>query len=288
MPTPRRRRGQAPPPGAVFLALTTAAIALAGGRALGARLATESGSTTVLPGGFGVARGVCEPGTTAVAGGFETEFDPANPLTPRIATAGSRRSRRVWYATTLNRGGSSGTLTTFAYCRDERIRLSFEKTTVAGGVAEATLGARCTNGTTAVSGGFYGELNVGGATTQVIAHSSRRVGRRSWEVTVGNLGGNPGGLLSFAYCHDGEPLKRVTETALVGGDAPGFTVADVVARCKPGMRTISGGFDAPPAIGDQALLLASRKAGKRAWRVRVAIALPQRAPVTAYAYCEPS
>jgi hypothetical protein len=288
MSTPRRTRRQAPPPGVVLVALATAAVALAGGRAVGAPLSTDSESTTVLPGGFGDARGVCEAGTTAVAGGFETQFDPANPLTPRIATAGSRRSGRVWYSTSLNRGGSSGTLTTFAYCRDERIRLSFEKTAVAGGVAEATLGARCTNGTTAVSGGFYGELNVGGPTTQVIAHSSRRVGRRSWEVTAGNLGGDPGGLLSFVYCRDGEALKRATETALVGGGAPGFTVADVVARCKRGMRAISGGFDAPPAIGDQALLLASRKAGKRAWLVRVAIALPEGAPVTAYAYCEPT
>lgn len=45
-------------------------------------------------------------------------------------------------------------------------------------------------------------------------------------------------------------------------------------------------MQAPHAAGIVALMLASRKAGRRAWLVRVATALPQGAPVTAYAYCE--
>lgn len=275
--TPRR---------AALVAVGAATATLGAGAAFAAPLTTEAGSTTVIPGDFGSPRAVCKPGTTAVSGGFETGFDPGDPLRARIAIAGSRRSQRVWYLTSLNRGGSSGNLKVFAYCRSEQIRLSFEKTTIAGGTPEVVLGAKCTNGTTAISGGFYGELNRGGATTQVIAHTSRRVGERSWEVAVGNLGGNPGGLLSFAYCHEGDALKRATATRLVGGGAIDFTVTDVVARCKPGTRAVSGGFDTPPASGDHVSLLASRRTGKRGWLVRVATALPQGEPVTAYAYCE--
>ena len=269
-----------------LVAVGAATAALGAGAAFGAPLTTEVGSTAVIPGDFGSPRAVCKAGTTAVSGGFETGFDPGDPLSARIAIAGSRRSQRVWYLTSLNRGGSSGTLNVFAYCRSEQIRLSFEKTTIAGGTPEVVLGAKCTNGTTAISGGFYGELNRGGATTQVIAHSSRRVGERSWEVAAGNLGGNPGGLLSFAYCHEGDALKRATATRLVGGGAIDFTITDVVARCKPGTRAISGGFDTPPATGDHVSLLASRRTGKRGWLVRVATALPQGELVTAYAYCE--
>ena len=156
-----------------------------------------------------------------------------------------------------------------------------------GGRRSAVLGAKCTNGTKPISGGFYGELNRGGATTQVIAHRSRRAGKRSWEVAVGNLGGNPGGLRSFVYCHKGDALNRAKATELVGGSSE-FTVTDVVARCKRGSRAISGGFDTPPASGEQASVLASHRVGKRGWLVRAATALPQSEPLTAYAYCEPT
>lgn len=263
-------------------------LALGGGigTATGTPLTTASGTATVIAGNFGVARAVCKQGTTAVAGGFETQFDPTDPASPRFAVAGNRRSGRTWYVSTRNVGAEDGALTAFAACRDEHVRLAFEKTTVAGGTEQTVLRARCTEGTKAVSGGFYGELNAGGALTQVTAHRSRRLGGRSWEVAAGNVGGDEGGLLSFVYCHDGKALRAVEKTVPVAGGAVGFTVTDVVAPCQRGTRVISGGFDAPPALGDQAIVLASRPAGKRSWLVRVATALPVSTSVSAYAYCE--
>ena len=150
----------------------------------------------------------------------------------------------------------------------------------------ATAVARCKKGRRAISGGFD-TPGADPAARPIIAYESRRAGKRRWMVVASNTGGEGGELEAQVYCRKAKTLRvsRGSET-LTG---PGPVDADVIAGCRRGERVVSGGFasDTVPLPGKGMLvdITASRKVGKRKWRVS-AIAIGTQPTITVFAYCE--
>jgi hypothetical protein len=249
-----------------------------------AGLKTESASETVTAASDRAsARPRCDGGTRAISGGFETNAD----VTARqVYVIGSARSgRRGWTVSAHNFSPDDAQLTAFAYCRDERTTARSKNVEVEG-AGDGTAVAKCRRGKEAVAGGF--DLpGADPAARPIIAYESRRVSKRKWTVTASNTDGESGELQAHVYCRKAEGLRASKRTETLTG--PGLVDADVIARCRPSERVVSGGFasDTVPLPGKGRLVdvTASRKLGKRKWRVSVA-AIGTGLTIAAYAYCE--
>jgi hypothetical protein len=188
-----------------------------------------------------------------------------------------RDGGRNWAASADNfLGGDEGSLTSYVYCRDQKVTSFAESTTSAE--ETPTVIATCPAGMKAVSGGFDGDF--GGPT--IIPYVSRKLGKRQWEVTL--LQEDPGPLVSQVNCHEGKPLKTKQATETITAVDDDFT-ATAVASCSRKQRVVSGGFaqEETPTIGGP-FAYESRKQGKREWRVSSFSAIAT--DITAYAYCE--
>jgi hypothetical protein len=275
------RQRRRPRPRSMALAgVTLAAVVFCAGSALGAgRLKTESVRVNVAAQDLGLGVAICDPGTKAVSGGFETESEPEGPTpTPVFQMVESaRRGAGRWQSIGENIGGAAGHLTTFAYCRDLKLERA-AATAAAGPGHPTTATAKCPRGTKVFSGGFEVAEDQG----IVSVTSSKRVGKRKWAVGSPNLQFNGSGdLKARAYCHEGKALAKKRATQTVSQN----TKVQVEAKCGRGTRVVAGGFD---AFEDDDLaapfVTGSRKRGGRRWVVDVVAA--NDATVTAFAYCE--
>jgi hypothetical protein len=277
----------------VAVGVALAALILGAIAASGAKLKTSSATTIVESGESGSATAKCKQGTKAVSGGYVTP-----PDTPDGLGAEAHESRRVgskkWTTSTYN-SGTGENLTSFAYCRDEAIRVATAQVGIAAqqpgfppllDTGSAT--AKCPRGTKVVSGGFDNpdfDFQGGSTGTNIRPYEMRKVGKRRWKVSASNRSNNAGTLVAYAYCHDGKALKtkRVSKSLVL---KPGAPRATAIARCKRSQRAVSGGFSsAQPADFGGPFVTESRRKGKRKWVVS-AFSNEVGPAITAYAYCE--
>jgi hypothetical protein len=252
------------------------------GVATGAKLKTKSASTTLSSGEFDSVTAKCKRGTKAVAGGFDSEIDlgggPTEAIIPYMSRA---EGGREWSSAGYN-VSEPGELTSFAYCRDQKIKRRSSETTLSAGETD-TVTARCPRGTKVASGGFDNpDFSISGpSATAIFPFASLKTGKREWTVSARNLGDASGDLVAQVNCHERKGLKTADEDLSITSSG----VHDVVAECAAGRRVVSGGFDysLEPSLG--AFVFASHKVGKREWEVE-ALDLVEPATLTAYAYCE--
>jgi hypothetical protein len=176
-----------------------------------------------------------------------------------------------------------GELTSFAYCRDQKIKRRSSETTVSGGGATETVTARCPRGTKVASGGFDNpDFGVGeGGATAIVPSESLKTGKRAWSVSGKNLGDVSGELATQVTCQKGQGLKTFAEELSIG-----IGIRDVQVECSGDRRVVSGGFDYSIEPTEVAFVIASHKAGKRTWEVKAMNFEHPTAALTAYAYCE--
>jgi hypothetical protein len=267
---------------ACMLGAATLAIGL--GVATGAKLKAKSETVSVDSGENGSATARCKKGTKAVSGGFEAEFDPLPGPTPYFYMSESRRTGgREWTSAAYNISITSGDLTSFAYCRDQKLQTRSATTEVDADELDSVT-ARCRQGEKALSGGFAAEeIDIGGSTTPVFYPTeSLKEGRREWTVSAVNAGSAAGDLTAYVHCREGKAVKtKQAEETL------GTTEFDSVeARCSRKQRVVSGGFDLDSNwTTTGAFGMESQKLGKREWTV-AALGAGGDPTIVAYAYCE--
>ena len=123
--------------------LGAATLAVGIGVATGAKLKTKSASTTLSPEELDSVTAKCKKGTKAVSGGFQSDTNPSLPSGSYIFPYVSRaEGGRKWTSAGLN-SAEPGELTSFAYCRHQKIKRRSNETTVSGGGATETVTARC-------------------------------------------------------------------------------------------------------------------------------------------------
>jgi hypothetical protein len=255
-------------------------LAIGIGAATGAKLKTKSASTTLSQTEFDSVTAKCKRGTKAVSGGFESEIDLGGPTEAIIPYMSRAEGGRKWTSAGFNLS-QPGELTSFAYCRDQKVKRRAEETTI--NVFETdTVTARCPRGTKVASGGFDNpDFNVNGTTIAIFPTESKKVGKREWTVTGTNLGTTAGELVAQVNCHERKGLKTAEEDLSITSSG----VHDVVAECAAGRRVVSGGFDYSLQPSEEAFVFSSHKVGKRSWEVE-ALDLVDPATLTAFAYCE--
>ncbi len=244
--------------------------------ALGGERLTESSKTVeVSSNEHGSATATCDRGTSAVSGGFDTDWAAGGPAP--FPDQSSRTGRRGWTTEGINWGfAPSGNLTAYAYCREGEIASRTVSREIDPGGA-GTVTARCDRGTRAVSGGFNADRFTG-APDDPRFHIgvSRKVGRRAWKVGGANIASVPGDLIAKVNCREGGRLK----TRSTSGEKPGLFNLD--ATCKPGERVVSGGFADPTFAGNSATrLYVFKRLGIQTWHL-----YGYGDEVTLYAYCE--
>jgi hypothetical protein len=266
-----------------LVALATLALGvIASGALAGKKLKTKSETVEADAGERGFASGFCSPATAAVSGGFEADPVVFGEPTPFYFIDGSLRSGgRSWISEGANIGaigGAPGTLTSYAYCREERIKSKRVTVSVAPDQAQ-TVSAKCKRGTKAVSGGFDADdIGFGSSGPFLRITTSRKSGGRTWEVRAANAGDETGELTAQVNCREGKGLKTRQRSAELDNE-----VFELDAKCKRKQRVVSGGFAGPDLVGPEGLIpFASMKVGKRGWHLAGLVT----GEVTVYAYCE--
>jgi hypothetical protein len=269
---------------ACVLGTATLVVGIATTALAGKGLKTKSETENVDPGENGSATARCGQGTKAVSGGFEAEFDGLGGPTPLFYMSESRRSGgREWTSSGFNIGGEDGDLTSFAYCRDQKLKTKSKTTEVDPGDLDSVT-ARCKQGEKAFSGGFSAEeINLSGTTPLFYLTESHKQGKREWTVAAFNDGNADGDLTAYVGCRKGKGVKTKSaeESFGVSGD-----VDSAEARCSRKQRVVSGGFDLDSNwTTTGALGTGSKKVGQRGWEA-AAINAGGSHDLTAYAYCE--
>jgi hypothetical protein len=264
--------------------LGTATLTVGIGVATGAKkLKTKSQTVEVDSLENGTATARCAQGTKAVSGGFEAEFDETD-FEPAFYMYESRRAGgREWSSTGLNVSGQSGDLTSFAYCRDQKLKTKSKTTEVDVGDLDSVT-ARCKQGEKAFSGGFAAEeIDINAPTTPVfLPTESLKQGKREWRVSAVNAGSEEGDLTAYVYCRQGKGVKTKQADETLSNNE----FDSVEARCSRKQRVVSGGFDLDAnwtTTGSYGM--ESLKVGKRGWEV-AALGIGQPHDLIAYAYCE--
>jgi hypothetical protein len=270
-------------------ALGTATLVIGMGVASGAKLKTKSASETLSPDEFNSVTAKCKQGSKVVSGGFESEFDSPPVTSPFLEVNESRRvGRRGWVTSAFNGGSSEGDLTSFAYCRGQKLnRVTDTVPAPVGDFVTAT--AKCPRGTKVISGAFEGSpIDLVGTTPVLYISESRRATKRTWEASAHSNGNEVGELTAIAYCGTGKKPKAKSSSQRISSDPPDPDTAELLVRCKRGQRVVSGGFGSPDDSGEATpRVLTSMKRGRRGWAVTAFLGstgLP--IEVTAYAYCE--
>jgi hypothetical protein len=254
------------------------------GVATGAKLKTKSASTSVDFQDVGSATAQCEKGTKAISGGFEGEIGIVNPSDPFVIPYMSRRDGgRKWTSAGMN-FEDPGDITSFAYCRDQKVKTADASTTMAAFDESATATATCPRGTKAISGGFdnpdfaFNEFVGPG----IFPTASQKLGKRRWTVSATNVGNDSGELNASVNCREGKGLRTVEDTTFI--NEAGLHTA--TAECQRRQRVISGGFeiDLPFEVEDLSIHT-SKKVGRDGWTV-TAFDFVGPTDLTAFAYCE--
>jgi hypothetical protein len=261
--------------------LGTATLVVGIGVATGAKLKTKSQTVEVDPAENGTATAKCKQGTKAVSGGFEAEFDAFMPFL--LIEESRRTGGREWASAAFDNSGDPGDLTSFAYCRDQKLKTRSATTEVDSGDLDAVT-ARCKQGQKAFSGGFAAEqIDLPGPTPGFYLTASHKQGKREWTVSAYNIGSVEGELTAYVHCREGKGVKtRQAEETLSSAE---FDSAE--ARCSRKQQVVSGGFDLDSNWATTgAWAMESHKVGKRGWEVAAQDAGGQPHDLIAYAYCE--
>jgi hypothetical protein len=250
------------------------AVIVASGALAGPRLKTKSATADAGLNERGTATATCKRGTKAVSGGFESEYDIGGFTPVFNPDEASRTGGREWTFAAANRG-MEGLLTSYAYCRDEKVKSRTQTASVDSGETE-TVQATCKPGTKALSGGFDAEPvdDFSDPTVSFYVLASQKVGARGWAIQAQNAGDETGQLTAQVNCREGKGLKTADVVASEGG------LETIEASCKRRERAVSGGFGGGEFPFFSAY--ASMKTGKRTWRLFGQL----REGVTVYAYCE--
>lgn len=265
----------------------------------GKALRTKTKKVQVDSQDTGSATAKCKRGTKAVSGGFFGELDISD-TNPAVLVEGSLRGRgRTWRADGINLSSTEdGDLVSEAYCRDQKVksRKGAEESiagTSMGTFDTETVTAKCRRGTKLLSGGLespqFDEVDfTAGTGSVIIPESSRKTGRRTWEAEGINIGPDSGDFRAQVNCSEGGRNLKTREASKEVDPSPDNQEVEVTAHCKRTQRVISGGFDLesddPEAL---AIFTASRKAGRRGWKVEaIAPSSTETREVKAFAYCE--
>ncbi len=258
-------------------------LAIGVGVASGKKLKTESASTSLDFQEVGSATAQCGKGTKAISGGFEGEIglNLGDPFV--VPYASHRDGGRGWTSAAMN-FEDPGDLTSFAYCRDAKVRTTTASTTVEAFDQSDSATAQCPRGTKAISGGFdnpdfgFNELLGPG----IFPTASQKSGKRTWTVDVSNIGNDAGTLEVSVNCREGKGLKTAEDTTFI--DNAGLHTA--TAECQRRQRVISGGFEIDlPAQLEDVSIQTSKKVGRGGWTV-TAFDFDGPTDLTAFAYCE--
>jgi hypothetical protein len=262
--------------GAATLAIGIVTTALAG-KGLKTKSETESADSIEIA--DPTAR--CGQGTKAVSGGFEAELDLSGPSPVFLMSESRRSGGREWTSSGFN-AGDPGDLTSFAYCRDQKLKTRSKTIEVDAGELDSVT-ARCRQDEKAFSGGFAGEeIEVGTTSPVFYPVESLKQGKREWRVAAYNGGSEEGDLTAYVHCRTGKGVK--TKQADETLSANEFDSAE--ARCSRKQRVVSGGFDHDSNWTTTASYgMESKKVGKRGWEV-AAFGFGDPHDVVAYAYCE--
>jgi hypothetical protein len=268
-----------------WLAIAAAMMVIAGATvALGS--VQKRAATSVPPQATGSATAKCKHGQVALAAGFAAPgFDPSGSGGGPVARFSSRFAGKRGVKTTgFNFRNHASELDSFAYCgkrarppeaRSKSVQVS------PGGFGSVV--AKCPHGSQAIAGGFASNRGI-------IALTSRRAGKRGWNVggpNIDNSGSGPGQLTAYAYCKEPGP-KIVTRSkdTTVSSDFRTST-----AKCPKHAKALSGGFDgnvsgAGGQLTAAGALDSKRTAHGRAWSTSVlSVSAPNEATITTYAYC---
>jgi hypothetical protein len=155
----------------------------------------------------------------------------------------------------------------------------------------ATAPAQCSGGRTAVSGGFAAPGFDPSTGPTVARLGFKHPGKGMISTRAFNFGGDPGSIVSYAYCalHDHDFRIR-SATVQVQPQ----TVGSATAECPRGTQAVAGGFDTdatPGPDGPGVITVTSMRVGERRWKVAgVNIppdsGQPTASSLTSYAYCE--
>ena len=271
---------------AIWMCIIGAATLTIGiGVASGAKkLKTASDSAAIDFEDDGTATARCAQGTKAISGGFEGEVGIENPSDPFVVPFGSHRvGGREWSTSAMN-FEDTGDITSFAYCRDAKVKTVTESTTVEDFDENDSETATCPQGYKAISGGFdnpdFGYNTPFGP--GIFPTASRKSGKRAWTVDVSNPGNDSGILEVSVNCRKGKGLKTRQEDTFIGG--PGLH--DATADCRVRQRVLSGGFEIDLiADPEDVEIFTSKKVGKRGWTVEAGD-FESETTLTAFAYCE--
>jgi hypothetical protein len=255
---------------AVILGAGAFALAV-GGLAMAASKGLKERSVAFSIDGLGEATAQCKQGQEAVAGGFFGPPDSAYPYDSE------REGERGW-RTRLYSGANPADVTAYVYCdkKEPGLKLKSETEISPSPPATETVSAKCGRGKEAVSGGYNT------ADAELIVMSSKRVGKRSWEVGYVASSGTP--ITALALCDKSEPGLKTKEASTT----PLTESESAIAKCKRKQELRSGGFDAEYDYDtgpDYSVAHGSRKQGKRRWEV-AATGVGGSPTVTAYAYCD--
>jgi hypothetical protein len=208
---------------------------------------------------------------------------PTGP-TPFFLISESRRTGgHEWTSAARNNSAPSGDLTSFVYCRDEKLKTRSANIEVDNGDLDSVT-ARCRRNEKALSGGFAAdEIDFTGTTPYFLVTESRKQGKREWRVAAYNDGSDEGDLTAYVHCRERRGVKsRRAEETLSGSE---FESAE--ARCSRKQRVVSGGFDLDSDwTTTGAYAMESQKLGRRGWEVAAQHWGGQPHDLIAYAYCE--
>jgi hypothetical protein len=261
-----------------------ATLAIGVGIATGAKLETKSASVTIAEDRSEEVTAQCKRGKKAVSGGFDSHIAQSPPTEAIIPYRSLREGGRKWSSGGYN-FAEPGDLTSFAYCRDQKVKRRTNETTLSDAGSD-TVTARCPKGTRVASGGFDSpKPYAGNDAPAIFPFESKKSGKRKWTVAGTNLGNAPGNLVAQVNCHDRKGLKTAEEELFIDR----ARVHRVVAECASGQRVVSGGFDysvEPSGFPGPTFVFSSHKLAKRSWEVKAIDFTPGPATLTAYAYCE--
>jgi hypothetical protein len=157
----------------------------------------EDSEDETLTGGLESVTAECPGNRRAISGGFEM------PDQFILVTDSRRSGKRSWTVEFFPIGGT-GEVEALVYCaKDVKLKARTSETTLPTTDTE-TEDARCKRKERVVSGGFDSDSD--GVTTAALTATSRRDGKRAWEVTA-TAAGDPQDMTVYAYCLK-QPKKK--------------------------------------------------------------------------------
>jgi hypothetical protein len=253
----------------------------------GASITTASETATIGSGSTGYVDVDCPSTDVAVSagfrvGGFSTVHGGVLPTASRISYSPSTSSS----AFGVNRSGSDGTLTDYAYCDTEPrdIVWRFAAVVLSPGTSR-TMTANCPSGTQVIGGGFVAGYDDQG----FITYRSQKFGN-GWRISVHSPPGADYSsyVHSLATCQDHGPLLETRVAKATTNPQQYHGLATVEPTCPAGTRPISGGFDGhivgSPSPGVAPLVSRRLADGWRlsGWSVSPTVD----AKLTGFVYCE--